>query len=51
MEIIKKIGFFIIEPRQIDYYSNILRSISNELLAIIINDFGYDQNSKEYKKN
>ena len=50
MEIIKKIGFFISEPRQIDYYSNILRSISNELLVIIINDFGYNESSEEYKK-
>ena len=50
MKIIKKIGFFIAEPRQIDYYKNILKAISNKILVIIINDFKYNQNSNEYKK-
>ena len=50
MDIIKKIGFFIAEPRQIDYYKNILKTVSNELIIIIINDFGYSKKSKEYKK-
>ena len=50
MDIIKKIGFFIAEPRQIDYYKNILRNLSNDLKLIIINDFEYTEDSKEYKK-
>ncbi len=50
MDIIKKIGFFIAEPRQIDYYKNILRNLSDDLKLIIINDFEYTEDSKEYKK-
>mgnify|MGYP001251949066 CR=1 FL=1 len=50
MKIIKKIGFFIAEPRQIDYYQNILKMISNNILVIIINDLEHNKNSDEYKK-
>lgn len=49
MNLIKKIGFFIAEPRQIDYYKNILQNLRNDLKLIIINDFEYSQNSEEYK--
>jgi hypothetical protein len=50
MDIIKKIGFFLADPRQIDYYKNILKNLSNNLRLIIINDFEYPEDSREYKK-
>lgn len=49
MEVLKKIGVFISEPRQVDYYKNFLKEISSDLL-IIIDDFKNNQNSIEYKK-
>ena len=50
METIKKIGFFLAEPRQIDYYKNILKNIPKNLRLIIINDFEYSKDTKDYKK-
>ena len=50
METIKKIGFFLAEPRQIDYYKNILKNIPKNLRLIIINDFEYSKETKDYKK-
>ena len=50
MQIINKIGFFIAEPRQIDYYKNILNNLPDNLKLIIINDFEHSEQSKEYLK-
>ncbi|MCP1716316.1 hypothetical protein J2T58_002192 [Methanocalculus alkaliphilus] len=48
--LINRIGFFLIDPRQIDYYNNIFKNLERDEFEIIVNDLASSNEKNEILK-